>query len=46
MGRAGGDQPMTIKRSFNIGIAVLLFSSLVILAPGSKSADKVTAILS
>jgi Carbonic anhydrase len=43
MGRAGGDQPMTIKRSFNIGIAVLLFSSLVILAPGSKSADKVTA---
>ncbi|HJX92993.1 MAG TPA: carbonic anhydrase [Pyrinomonadaceae bacterium] len=34
---------MTIKRSFNIGIAVLLFSSLVILAPGSKSADKVTA---
>ena len=27
---------MTIKRSFNIGIAFLLFSSLVILAPGSK----------
>jgi carbonic anhydrase len=36
MGRAGGYQPMTIKRSFNIGIAFLLFSSLVILAPGSK----------
>ncbi len=34
---------MTINRLFNIAIASLLFSSLAILAPVSKTKDNVTA---